>query len=129
MICPKCGASNDHNAYRCEQCQSALQPAPPSPFLSAARAPQRPAGAGDDPSMRYILPIGRSGLAIIAGYLGLLSLFLPIGPFAIVAGVLALRDIKAHPEKLGRGRAIFALVAGGIATALLLVIFLPAAFR
>jgi len=129
MTCPNCGAANDGNASRCARCQQLLQQAPPSPFLSPARTYQQPAREVDDPSMKYILPIGRSGLAIIAGYLGIFSLFLPVGPFAILCGILAQRDIKAHPEKLGRGRAIFALIAGGIATLLLLLIFVPAMLR
>ena len=29
MICPKCGATNDDNAWKCVQCQTILQQAPP----------------------------------------------------------------------------------------------------
>lgn len=66
--------------------------------------------------MRLILPVGQSVYAIIAGYLGLFSLvFLP-APLAILFGVLALRDIKKHPNLGGRGRAIFGLVMGVIFT-------------
>ncbi len=39
---------------------------------------------GDDPAMRWILPVGRSGWAIAAGYLGLFSVLGVFGPFAIV---------------------------------------------
>jgi len=30
MFCPKCGTTNDDNAWRCVQCQTVLQQAPPS---------------------------------------------------------------------------------------------------
>jgi hypothetical protein len=79
--------------------------------------------------MRLLLPVGRSGLAIVAGYLGLFSLFLPLGPFAILVAVLAMRDMKAHPEKHGMGRVIFALITGGLNTLILLVLIVKAATR
>jgi hypothetical protein len=60
--------------------------------------------------MRWLLPVGRSGFAIAAGYLGLLS-FLPVfGYFAILFAVLAIFDLRKHPEKSGWGRVITALV-------------------
>lgn len=63
---------------------------------------------------KAMLPIGRSGYAIAAGYLGLLSVLGVFGPFAILFGVLALYDIGKHPEKCGKGRAIFGIIAGGV---------------
>ena len=30
MVCPNCGASNDDNAWKCTQCQTVLQQAPPA---------------------------------------------------------------------------------------------------
>ncbi|MEZ4294776.1 MAG: DUF4190 domain-containing protein [Polyangiaceae bacterium] len=79
--------------------------------------------------MRMLLPVGRSGLAILAGYLGLFSLFLPIGPIAIIVAILAIKDIKANPEKHGMGRAIFAIVVGGLSTLVLLAVVLMALVR
>lgn len=43
-------------------------------------------------------------------------------PFALDTGILALRDIKSHPEKAGRGRAIFGIVMGAGTIILLLVL-------
>ena len=71
---------------------------------------------GDDPAMRVLLPVGRSGYAIAAGYLGLFSLVFFPAPLALLFGLLAHRDIKRHPEKGGRGRAIFGIVMGAIFT-------------
>lgn len=67
--------------------------------------------------MRWLLPVGRSGLAIAAGYVGLLSFLLIPAPFALVLGILAIRDIQAHPTKHGMGRAVFGVVAGALGTA------------
>ncbi|MBA2226039.1 DUF4328 domain-containing protein [Thermogemmata fonticola] len=70
----------------------------------------------DDPAMRWILPVGRSGWAIAAGYLGLFSLWILPGPLALWAGIMAVRDLRRHPEKRGMGRAIFGIIMGGLAT-------------
>jgi hypothetical protein len=69
-----------------------------------------------DPALALLIPIGRSGLAIAAGYVGLFAVLLIPAPFAILLGVLALKDIKAHPEKSGNGRAIFGIVMGVLGT-------------
>jgi hypothetical protein len=70
--------------------------------------------------MRMILPVGRSGWAIAAGYLALFSVLLVPAPFALGTGIAALYDIKKNPVKLGKGRAIFGIAMGGIFTALFL---------
>jgi hypothetical protein len=66
------------------------------------------------PVTRALLPIGRNGWAIAAGYLGLFALLPVFGLLAFVAGILALRSIRRKPEQLGRGRAIFGIVMGAI---------------
>ena len=76
--------------------------------------------AAPDPSLKYLLPIGRSGWAIAAGYLGLVSVLLIFAPFALGTGIYALRDIREHPGRLGVGRAWFGIVMGTIFTALFL---------
>ena len=76
--------------------------------------------AAADPSLKYLLPIGRSGWAIAAGYLGLVSVLLIFAPFALGTGIYALHDIREHPDRLGVGRAWFGIVMGTIFTALLL---------
>lgn len=75
--------------------------------------PPLPVAAGGN-SSDWLLPTGRSGWAIAAGYLGLFSLLLVPAPFALVAGVLGLRDIRRNPRLGGRGRAIFGIVMGSL---------------
>ena len=92
-----------------------LPPAPPYAPIGRANPPYRPppsTSVGDDPGMRMLLPVGRSGWAIAAGYLGLLSLLGCVGPIAVVVSIVAIRDIKAHPDRHGMGRAVFGLVMG-----------------
>ncbi len=72
-------------------------------------------------AVRMLLPVGRSGLAIVAGYLGLVSPLCLFAPFALLFGILAIRDIKRNPKKGGMGRAIFGTVMGGIFTLVLIV--------
>lgn len=76
--------------------------------------------AAPDPSLKYLLPVGRSGWAIAAGYLGLMALLPIFAPLALGAGIYALHDLREHPERLGVGRAWFAIVMGTIFTAVLL---------
>jgi hypothetical protein len=80
--------------------------------LAAGYAPPRP--LDQDPIVRMLIPIGRSGWAIAAGYAGLFSLLCIPGPIALILGIVAIRDIKRHPEKHGMGRAIFGLVMGSL---------------
>lgn len=103
MYCPKCGTQNDDNNFHCTACNEVIQIVPP-PVTDIA----------DDPAMRLLLPVGQSGLAIAAGYVGLFSLLLVPAPFAILLGILALRDIKKNPKKHGKGRAIFAIIMGSL---------------
>jgi hypothetical protein len=71
---------------------------------------------GDDAAMRWLLPVGRAPWAIAAGYLGLFSILGVFGPFAIVAGILGVRQIDHDPRLHGMGRAVFGIVAGAMAT-------------
>ena len=104
MYCWKCGAPNEDAATNCAACgQSLTAPLPPpsTPRIEHSRF------------ARIALPVGRSGLAIAAGYVGLVSIFIfLLAPAAVLLGVSALRDIRLHPEKLGKGRAWFAIVVG-----------------
>lgn len=78
-----------------------------------------PPASSTDESLKWVLPVGRSGLAIAAGYLGLFSvLFLP-APVALVVGILAVRDLKKNPGKGGLGRAWFGIIMGAIFSAFL----------
>ena len=88
-------------------------------------AQQQAPSIGADAGMRMLLPVGRSGWAIAAGYLGLFSLFGGcVGPIAIVISIIAMRDIKSHPERHGMGRAIFGLVLGIVGTIMLALILI-----
>ena len=82
----------------------------------------------DDPAMRWVLPVGRSGWAIAAGYLGLFAVLVLPAPVALAIGIVALRDLKRNPSKLGKGRAIFGLVMGAIGTAAGAALLLYSAF-
>lgn len=71
---------------------------------------------GQNAGVRLLLPVGRSVWAVIAGYLGLLSLLLLPAPLAILFSIIAIVDIirsrrNPHP-KHGLGRAIFGLIMG-----------------
>jgi len=74
--------------------------------------------------MRMLLPVGRSGLAIAAGYAGLFALLIFPAPLALALGILAVRDIRKNPKKHGMGRAVFALITGGLGSALLLYVLI-----
>ena len=112
MYCPKCGTQNDDNAFRCVSCQEIIQTVPFQP---------RSAPIEDNQAMRMIIPIDRSGLAVAAGYLGLVSILVIFAPIALLLGILAIRDIKKNPEKHGMGRAVFAVIMGGIFTVFLFI--------
>jgi hypothetical protein len=106
MYCQNCGALVEEHRAVCAQC---------------GRPPIRRqmSELSDDPAMRMLLPVGRSGWAIAAGYAGLFAFVFFPAPIALVLGLVALRDLKRHPEKLGKGRAIFGTVTGAIFTLLL----------
>ena len=69
-----------------------------------------------DEGLQYVIPINTSGLAIVAGYVGLISVLCLPAPFALLLGILALRHLKKNPKLHGKGRAIFAIVMGGLFT-------------
>ena len=106
---------------------SAPPPLPPVDAIPYAR----PAGyaadyvrrpdIGQDAGIRMLLPVGRSGWAIAAGYLGLFSfLFFP-APIALIISIVAIKDIKSHPDRHGMGRAIFGLVMGILGSVVLVM--------
>jgi hypothetical protein len=99
----------------------AVPPAVPRPLPRAVQ-PQR---LGDNAGIRMLLPVGRSGWAIAAGYLGLFSLIILPAPIALVISTIAIWDIRRSKNtdqpKHGMGRAIFGLIMGILGTAFLLV--------
>ncbi|MDQ6614316.1 MAG: hypothetical protein M3083_06135 [Actinomycetota bacterium] len=70
--------------------------------------------------MRWLLPVGRSGLAIAAGYAGLFALIVLPAPLALVLGLLAALDLHRHPSKHGWGRTVFAIATGLLGTVILI---------
>ncbi|HEV7720649.1 MAG TPA: DUF4339 domain-containing protein [Iamia sp.] len=104
------------------------EPTPSAPLAppAAAPAPQAADDAlastrmGDDAGWRLLLPVGRSGWAIIAGYLGLVAwLVFPLGPFAVITAELGRREIKHNPRRHGMGRVVVGYIGGAVGTALL----------
>jgi hypothetical protein len=105
--------------------------------LFAAAPPPLPAGAapisyavpiqpssgdiGQDAGIRMLLPVGRSGWAIAAGYLGLFSVLLIPAPFALITGIIAIVRIRRDPNLHGMGRAIFGVVMGGVFSVFLVI--------
>ena len=88
----------------------------------ACPAPPPRQSLGDDPVMRMILPVGRATRAIVAGYLGLFSVLLIPAPLALTTGILAVREIKANPQKHGLGRAWFGIVMGSLGSIVLAIL-------
>lgn len=82
-----------------------------------------PTSIEDDPAMRWVLPVGTSGWAIAAGYLGLFSLLCLPGPLAILCGLMAIRELRRNPKLSGWGRAIFGLVLGTLGTLMMIAPF------
>lgn len=81
-----------------------------------------PGQGGSDGLTRMLLPVGRSGYAIAAGYLGLFSFMIFPAPLALIFGLLAIGDIRRNPQLHGMGRAIFGIVAGALGTAYIVVL-------
>jgi len=104
-------------------------PPPPPPAAPPALQPEvRRPKLGDDAGIRMLIPVGRSGLAIAAGYLGLFGLVIVPAPLALLVSILAIMDIqksKSTPDpKRGMGRAVFGLVVGVAGTLILVLILL-----
>ena len=122
MNCPRCGQTVEKGAFICGSCGAEIGATPTVPPMAPASAgPQRvvqpqSSDIGQDAGIRMLIPVGRSGLAIAAGYAGLFSLTCIIGPIAILLGILAILDIKKHSKKHGMGRAIFGVVMGTLGT-------------
>lgn len=137
--CPKCGRRADVGAIAdgpaavCNHCGKPLAPAsepnagpvPPAPPPLPPVVPPPPPGhaqrqdLGDSPGMGLILPVNVSGWAIASGYLGLFSVLALPAPLAVITGILAVMDLKKHPNKRGWVRAIVGLVLGGLGTIVL----------
>lgn len=74
--------------------------------------------------MDLVAPVRADPWAVLAGYLGLFSMILVAAPFSLAVAILALKSLKKHPERTGKGRAWFGLVMGVIGTPLLIWVVL-----
>lgn len=110
MVCNRCAAPISDRTVICVKCGEPTE-------LGQARSGASKGNA----ALRMCVPIGRSGYAITAGYVGLFSVLVIPAPFAILFGVLALRDIRRHPEKFGKGRAWFGIAMGALVLIAILV--------
>jgi hypothetical protein len=118
MFCPHCGAPNNDNNFRCTKCSKVIQPEAQVVVTS---------DLGDSRAARMLLPVGRSGLAIAAGYAGLFAFLVFPAPIALLLGILAIRDLRKHPTKHGMGRAVFGTLIGGLGTGVLIFMLIAIA--
>lgn len=112
MFCPSCGAQNNDNAEVCIKCGVGLKSA------------DQVLAKKETSSLSMVVPVGRTGLSIVAGYLGLFCIIPVFAPVALIVSLLALKQLKKQPEKLGKGRAIFGLIMGILGTMALLYMIL-----
>jgi hypothetical protein len=108
MFCPACGIQLGGQGTNCPSCQWQ----------------QHATGIENDAAMRILLPVGRSGWAIAAGYLGLVSMIVFPAPLALIVSILAIREIRKNPSLGGMGRAIFGLVMGSLFSLIFILLIL-----
>ena len=118
MRCKRCGSVDIvlfKGIHRCSACDSTN--------ISGVdvSATSKRGTSQSDAAMRMLLPVDRSGYAIDAGYLGLLSVLMIFAPFALVFGMLGVMDIRNNSEKHGMGRVIFGTVMGALFSILLVI--------
>jgi hypothetical protein len=114
MFCVKCGSANEDAAFKCINCG----------HIFRSRIVTRDTPRETTRADRMLMPVGRSGWAIAAGYAALFGLLIVPAPLALLLGVIAAWDLKRNPERRGWGRTIFALLVGLAGTALLVFIVL-----
>lgn len=113
--CPFCGEKVLKVAKKCKHCKEDLD-------LDSKISSKANTSLGDNATVRALLPVGRSGWAIAAGYLGLLSLVIFPAPLALLTSIVAILDIRKHKNKHGMGRAVFGLIMGLLGTPLCILI-------
>jgi len=108
VFCPRCGHKNEDTAARCAACSAPMPADPPAPHAFTPPPDHDPEAA-----LVGILPVKTSFWALAAGYLGLLSPLVVFAPFAVIAGVVAIFDLRRHPGQRGYVRAAVGIVLGG----------------
>jgi len=107
MFCKKCGKEISNKAIICVHCGLEINEINNENNMSKD-------------TMRLLLPVDRSVYAMIAGYMGLLSVLGIFAPFALIFGILGIIDINKHQEKCGMGRSIFGIIMGGFITLMII---------
>jgi hypothetical protein len=132
FACPHCGRQTlvpeqyVGQSGPCAGCGQMITVAlPGSPFGPGSQGPTYPSPGNrpieEDALVRMLIPVGRSGWAIAAGYFGLFAVLFVPAPIALILGIVAIRDIKKHPNRHGMGRAIFGLIMGILFTTALVL--------
>ncbi|MCL4201972.1 MAG: DUF4190 domain-containing protein [Pirellulaceae bacterium] len=127
FTCPHCGRQTnvaDQYVGQTGPCSGCGQ----SVTILAPGTKSAAGGLGDDALLRMVIPVGRSGWAIAAGYAGLFSLLFVCAPISLILGIIAIVDLRKHPEKHGWGRAIFGLVMGSIFSLIFVAMLLIGVF-
>ena len=127
MYCSACGAQIEDGSRYCPVCGT------PTPYASAPpvvpgplQNPNAKSAARQEMEreLKHVIPLNTRPLAIVASYVALFSILLFPAPVALLFGLIALADVRNHPEAAGKGRAIFAIIMGVLGSALLLLLFL-----
>ena len=93
--------------------EEAVTPPPQMHAYPREQSQPRQVAANEDP-LRFVITVNPSVWALAAGYLGLFSVLFVCAPFSLIAGIMALRDLKQNPGKTGKGRAWFGIIMGVI---------------
>ena len=127
-ICNKCGTLQQVPPHyigqevKCTQCGVTFTAANAANGSFPQHPPQQQS-LGDNAGVRLLLPVGRSGWAIAAGYLGLFGLIVIPAPLALIVSIIAILDIQnsktTTKPKHGMGRAIFGLIVGVVGSLIL----------
>jgi uncharacterized membrane protein len=73
---------------------------------------------------KWLAPVNRTPLSLIAGYAALFSVLIIPAPIALGLGIWALIDLKKKPNMWGKGRAWFAVIAGGLFTLVFIAVLI-----
>jgi hypothetical protein len=104
-----------------------MPPVTSTPPTTPQPTPTPPVKSTEEKVIEWVVPINRSGWAIAAGYVALFNLpFAFLGPISVILGIIGLLDAKKK-NKRGKGRALFAIIYGAIATAILIWIIVSVA--
>lgn len=102
---------------------------PPTMFPPTAPTAALYAEPPRDPALGLLIPLKVDAVAMAAGYAALFSLIGIGAPVALALGIWALVRLRSRPGTAGTGRAWFAVIVGGLVTALILLLVIVAAIR